>query len=66
MEATHRGPFGGMIVIAVDAGTEITDRDGQVAVVDDTHFVVSRKGAVYVTPQHYERLRALTGGDGRD
>lgn len=57
MDATHRGPFGGMIVIAVEPGTVINNSDGRSEVVDDEHAVVSGKGALYVTPAIYERLR---------
>jgi hypothetical protein len=58
MKATHRGPLGGMIVICVEPGTEVTAEDGATAVVDDTHTVVSGKGALYVTPKIYHLLNS--------
>jgi hypothetical protein len=58
MEAVHRGPLGGMIVIAVDAGTEIRSDAGEIEIVTDDNAVVSRKGALYVTPNVYERIKA--------
>lgn len=57
MRATHTGPLGGMVVICVEPGTEVTAEDGTKATVDDNHTVVSGKGALYVTPKIYELLR---------
>ena len=56
MKTTHCGPLGGMIVICVEPGTEVTTEDGTTAVVDESHAVVSGKGALYVTPRIYELL----------
>lgn len=58
VKAAHRGPLGGMIVICVEPGTEVLDKSGERAVVDEAHVVVSAKGALYVTPIVYEGLRA--------
>jgi hypothetical protein len=57
MRAEHRGPFGGMVIICVEPGTEVVAEDGETAVVDDSHTVVSGKGALYVTPRIYALLR---------
>lgn len=61
MEATHRGQLGGMIVICVEPGTEVTAENGQMAVVDDNHTVISGKGALYVTPRIWEALKSASG-----
>jgi hypothetical protein len=58
IDATHRGPLGGMIVITVAPGTEILAESGEIEIVDDEHCCISRKGAVYVTPAVLERLKA--------
>jgi hypothetical protein len=51
-----------MIIVAVEPGTEIRGETGEIAIVDDTHYVISRKGAVYVTPAVYESIKASRRG----
>lgn len=52
--------FGGVTIVPVPAGTEIR-KDGQVEVVTATQ-AVHDENVVYVTPAHYEKLKAETEG----
>jgi translation elongation factor P/translation initiation factor 5A len=60
MKAIHRGPLGGLAIICVEPGTEVLSEDGQMAVVDENHTVISGKGALYVTPRIYALLKEQT------
>lgn len=55
------GPFGGVRITVVEAGTEVgKDRDGNPVIVTDENAVFSGKFDVWVTQKVYDKIDRAT------